>query len=110
MVLLLQFCVKSSNLEQCCSFCMTHRKQNTDVYNVCIRRLLGMVLIMVGLYSFLWGKSNEKKGMTQQPIVAAAEVSNVTDLIAGPESTATVVPSSSPLNTITLVSETPYKN
>ncbi|XP_027938467.1 WAT1-related protein At1g44800-like [Vigna unguiculata] len=72
--------------------------------------LLGMVLIMVGLYSFLWGKSNEKKGMTQQPIVAAAEVSNVTDLIAGPESTATVVPSSSPLNTITLVSETPYKN
>ncbi|WVY90659.1 hypothetical protein V8G54_036173 [Vigna mungo] len=46
--------------------------------------------------------TNEKKGITQQPIVAAAEVSNISDLIAGAESTATVVPSSSPLNTLDL--------
>ncbi|XP_022637811.1 WAT1-related protein At5g64700 isoform X2 [Vigna radiata var. radiata] len=72
--------------------------------------LLGMVLIIVGLYSFLWGKSNEKKGITQQPIVAAAEVSNISDLIAGAESTATVVPSSSPLNTLDLQHDAPHKN
>lgn len=69
-----------------------------------------MVLIIVGLYSFLWGKSNEKKGITQQPIVAAAEVSNISDLIAGAESTATVVPSSSPLNTLDLQHDAPHKN
>ncbi|BAT81580.1 hypothetical protein LR48_Vigan07g182600 [Vigna angularis] len=72
--------------------------------------LLGMVLIIVGLYSFLWGKRNEKMGITQQPIVAAAEVSNISDLIAGAESTATVVPSSSPLNTLDLEHDAPHKN
>jgi len=68
-----------------------------------------MVLIVVGLYSFLWGKKNEKKGMPQKPIVADAELSNITDLIAGAESTATVVPSSSPPNTVDFEPEIPHR-
>ncbi|CAJ1970587.1 unnamed protein product [Sphenostylis stenocarpa] len=72
--------------------------------------LLGMVLIMVGLYSFLWGKSNETKSTAQQPIEAAAEVSNMTDLIAAAESAATVVPSSSPVNIVDFKLEMPDKN
>ncbi|KAH1061581.1 hypothetical protein GYH30_004856 [Glycine max] len=72
--------------------------------------LLGMILIMVGLYSFLWGKNNETKCMVQQPIVSTAEVSNVTDLSSGAESMATIVPNSSPTNSVILELEKSDKN
>ncbi|KAG5111154.1 hypothetical protein JHK82_040377 [Glycine max] len=65
-------------------------------------QLLGMVLIMVGLYSFLWDKNNETMRTAQQPIVAAAEISNVTDFPARAESIATIVTSSSRMNSIVL--------
>ncbi|KAK7385477.1 hypothetical protein VNO78_31198 [Psophocarpus tetragonolobus] len=66
-----------------------------------IGTMLGMVLIMVGLYSFLWGKNNEIH-TPQQSIVATAEASSVTDLLAGAESTAIVMPNSSPMNHIVI--------
>ncbi|KAL2664858.1 hypothetical protein GLYMA_02G222000v4 [Glycine max] len=72
--------------------------------------LLGMILIMVGLYFFLWGKNNETKRMVQQPIVSIAEVSNVTDLSTGAESVATIVPNSSPTNSVILELEKSDKN
>ncbi|KAG5052708.1 hypothetical protein JHK87_004906 [Glycine soja] len=78
--------------------------------NVQSPRLLGMILIMVGLYSFLWGKNNETKRMVQQPIVSTAEVSNVTDLSTGAESVATIVPNSSPTNSVILELEKSDKN
>ncbi|XP_061339134.1 WAT1-related protein At1g09380-like [Gastrolobium bilobum] len=65
--------------------------------------LLGMVLIIMGLYCFLWGKKNEKQRLPQ-PNVAAAEVSTTMadDELAGVQSTAIVVPSSSPNNSVVL--------
>lgn len=59
--------------------------------------LVGMVLIIFGLYSFLWGKRGEKQNLPQ-PNVAAGEVS--TGMLA--ESTtlqSMVAPSTSPNNT-----------
>ncbi|TKY56412.1 WAT1-related protein [Spatholobus suberectus] len=65
--------------------------------------MLGVLLIILGLYSFLWGKNNETMRMAQQPNVAAAEVSSMTELLAGAQSTATVIPSSSPMNTVVVL-------
>ncbi|KAK7301014.1 hypothetical protein RJT34_11869 [Clitoria ternatea] len=63
--------------------------------------MMGMVLIITGLYSFLWGKKNEKS--TAQPNVAAAEVSTtMADEATMAESTATVVPTSSPTDIVVL--------
>ncbi|XP_027368427.1 WAT1-related protein At5g64700-like [Abrus precatorius] len=65
--------------------------------------LLGVVLIMLGLYSFLWGKSNETVLMAQPtPNIAASEVASMTNLPAGVQSTATVAPSSSPVSSVVL--------
>ena len=83
-------------------------RKSTNLISMC--RLLGMILIMVGLYSFLWGKNNETKCMVQQPIVSTAEVSNVTDLSSGAESMATIVPNSSPTNSVILELEKSDKN
>ncbi|RHN65818.1 putative EamA domain-containing protein [Medicago truncatula] len=58
--------------------------------------LLGMVLIIVGLYYFLWGKRNEMP-CSPQTNVAAAELSTI--MVDDPtlaQSRAVVVPSSSP--------------
>ncbi|XP_027368428.1 WAT1-related protein At1g09380-like [Abrus precatorius] len=64
--------------------------------------LLGMVLIIMGLYSFLWGKQNEIQHLPQ-PNVSAAEVStNVPDEPVVAQATATVVPSSSPMESVVL--------
>jgi len=69
-----------------------------------------MVLIMVGLYSFLWGKNIETMRTVQQPIVAVAGISKVIDLPDGAESMATVVTSSSPMNFVVLELEKSDKN
>ena len=59
-----------------------------------------MVLIIVGLYCYLWGKRKEPPSLPQ-PNVAAGEVStSMTAESTGVQSTATVVPSSSPCGTV----------
>ncbi|KAH1214312.1 WAT1-related protein [Glycine max] len=72
--------------------------------------LLGMILIMVGLYSFLWGKNNETICTVQQPILAAAKISNVIDLSTQAESMTTLMTSSSPMNLVVLEPEKFDKN
>ncbi|XP_061364036.1 WAT1-related protein At5g07050-like [Gastrolobium bilobum] len=59
--------------------------------------LLGMVLILIGLYSFLWGKRKETQCLPQ-PNIEAGQVSTsmVVAESAGVHATALVVPSSSP--------------
>ena len=64
--------------------------------SIIVYRLLGMVLIIVGLYYFLWGKRNEMP-CSPQTNVAAAELSTI--MVDDPtlaQSRAVVVPSSSP--------------
>lgn len=64
--------------------------------------LLGMVLIIMGLYYFLWGKKKEAQRLPQ-PSVAAGVVSTSLDIEpAGVQSTAIVVPSSSPNHSVVL--------
>lgn len=59
--------------------------------------LLGMFLILIGLYSFLWGKGKETQCMLQ----ASGEVSTTMAAeSAGVHSTATVVPSFSPRHAV----------
>ncbi|KAK7353467.1 hypothetical protein VNO80_18914 [Phaseolus coccineus] len=59
--------------------------------------LLGMILILVGLYSFLWGKGKETESMLE----ASIEVSTgMAAQSVGVHSTAMVVPSISPSNAI----------
>ncbi|KAL1348865.1 hypothetical protein HN51_024757 [Arachis hypogaea] len=68
--------------------------------------LLGMVLIISGLYSFLWGKKKEPKSLAQSNVVAA-EVSADSAL---PQATAVVVPrASSPTSNVVLEVETTNK-
>lgn len=55
-----------------------------------------MVLIITGLYSFLWGKKNENPRLPQTNVAAAELSTSVTDDPAVAQSTAVVVPSSSP--------------
>jgi len=69
-----------------------------------------MILIMVGLYSFLWGKNNETICTVQQPILAAAKISNVIDLSTQAESMTTLMTSSSPMNLVVLEPEKFDKN
>ncbi|XP_068487591.1 WAT1-related protein At5g64700-like [Phaseolus vulgaris] len=58
--------------------------------------LVGMVLIIMGLYSFLWSKKNDTQKLSQ-PNVAAAEGSTMmADGLTATQSTSTVVPSASP--------------
>nr|KYP36513.1 Auxin-induced protein 5NG4 [Cajanus cajan] len=65
--------------------------------------MLGVVFIIVGLYSFLWGKSKETMLITQQPNVADTEESDIIDLIPAGQSPAAVVPSFSHTNSKTRV-------
>ncbi|XP_020205504.1 WAT1-related protein At5g64700 isoform X2 [Cajanus cajan] len=69
--------------------------------------LVGMVLIITGLYFFLWGKKNDTQHLPQ-PIVAAVEGSTV--MADGPQSTCTVIQSSSPINAVVLEIEKTEKN
>ncbi|RDX63098.1 WAT1-related protein, partial [Mucuna pruriens] len=65
--------------------------------------LLGMVLILIGLYCFLWGKGKE----TQCLLQASGEVStSMATESAGVHSTAIVVPSFSPGNAVLGVEKT----
>ncbi|MED6185257.1 hypothetical protein PIB30_055289 [Stylosanthes scabra] len=69
--------------------------------------LLGMVMIISGLYSFLWGKKKEPKSLAQSNVVAAEVSTNMVAEPAGPQATAVVVPSaSSPNNSVVLEVET----
>ncbi|MED6160500.1 hypothetical protein PIB30_052000 [Stylosanthes scabra] len=72
--------------------------------------LLGMVMIISGLYSFLWGKMKEPKCLAQSNVVAAEVSTNMVAEPAGPQATAVVVPSaSSPNNNVVLEVETTTK-
>ncbi|OIW04339.1 hypothetical protein TanjilG_32531 [Lupinus angustifolius] len=62
--------------------------------------LLGMVLIIMGLYSFLWGKKKEAQ-LLPQPNVAAGEVASLATEPGGVQSIA-IVPSSSPKDSVVL--------
>ena len=63
-------------------------------------RLIGMVLIISGLYSFLWGKRKETPKVPS-PTIAAAEVPTVMAIEgAGLQSTAIIAPNSSPHSTV----------
>ncbi|TKY73996.1 WAT1-related protein [Spatholobus suberectus] len=65
--------------------------------------LLGITLILMGLYSFLWGKGKETQCMLQ----ASGEVlTSMTAESAGVHSTALVVPSFSPSNAVLGVEKT----
>ncbi|XP_019460775.1 PREDICTED: WAT1-related protein At5g64700-like [Lupinus angustifolius] len=61
---------------------------------------LGMVLIIIGLYSFLWGKNKETQCLPQ-PNVAAGEVASMATEPVGMQSIA-IVPSSSPKDSVIL--------
>ena len=70
--------------------------------------LLGMVLIISGLYSFLWGKKKEPKSLVQSNVVAA-EVS-ADSAVPQAQATAVVVPRvSSPTSNVVLEIETTNK-
>lgn len=57
-----------------------------------------MVIIIMGLYSFLWGKTNEIPKMSQKN-VGTGEVSTTINIDSGvAQSTAVVVPCSSPID------------
>ncbi|KAJ1431759.1 EamA domain [Sesbania bispinosa] len=73
--------------------------------------LVGMVLIISGLYSFLWGKTNEKPRLPQTN-VAAAEMSTsmADDPAMMQQSTAVVVPSPSSHESVVLEIEKTGKN
>jgi len=61
-----------------------------------------MVLIIMGLYFFLWGKNNDTQNLAQ-PNVAAAEGSTMmADELTTNQSTSTVVPSASPTDSAVL--------
>ncbi|RDY03513.1 WAT1-related protein, partial [Mucuna pruriens] len=62
--------------------------------------LLGMVLIIMGLYLFLWGKKNDTQHLPQ-PNVAAVEGS--TSMATMVQSTSTVLPSALPTNSIVVL-------
>lgn len=52
---------------------------------------MGMVLIIMGLYFFLWGKKNDTPNA--EAVEESTSIPNV------PQSTSTVVPNASPINT-----------
>ncbi|KAI4307007.1 hypothetical protein L6164_030242 [Bauhinia variegata] len=60
--------------------------------------LLGMVSIICGLYSFLWGKRREMKTLPQANVAAGEVLTGITPSAPGSQSTAAVMPSSSPEN------------
>lgn len=63
--------------------------------------LIGMSLIIAGLYSFLWGKSKESKNTTR-PRVAMIEASVVVpDKSTALQTSAVVMPAASPTTTTT---------
>ncbi|KAL2317541.1 hypothetical protein Fmac_031417 [Flemingia macrophylla] len=64
--------------------------------------LVGMVLIITGLYFFLWGKKNDTQHLPGQIAAAAKGSTIMSDELTGPQSTSTVMPSSSPVNTVVL--------
>jgi len=69
-----------------------------------------MVLIIVGLYYFLWGKRNEM-ACSPQTTVAAAELStSMVDDPALAQSRAVVVPSSSPNESVDIEIDKTDKN
>ncbi|KAJ7959467.1 WAT1-related protein [Quillaja saponaria] len=73
--------------------------------------LLGMVLIIVGLYSFLWGKTEEIKRLAQKNVATTAGAEVSTGIVdAGVQSTVMPLPSTSPTNTGIDVSGNPDRN
>jgi len=56
---------------------------------------VGMILILTGLYSFLWGKGKETETMAEASIQVSISTQSV-----GVHSTAMVVPNISPSNAI----------
>ncbi|GAU25739.1 hypothetical protein TSUD_216700 [Trifolium subterraneum] len=58
--------------------------------------LVGMVLIIVGLYYFLWGKRNEIPKLPQSNVAASALSTSIADDPLVAQSTAVVAPTSSP--------------
>jgi len=65
-------------------------------------RLLGMVLIIVGLYYFLWGKRNEVPRLPQTNVAAAELSTSIADHSTVTQSSAVVVPSSLPNESVHL--------
>ena len=78
----------------------TYIQKITNLKSIC--RLLGMVLIITGLYSFLWGKRKETKSLPQANVAAGEVSTSIAAEPAGAPSTAVVVPSSSPINSVVL--------
>ncbi|KAA8540110.1 hypothetical protein F0562_026802 [Nyssa sinensis] len=71
---------------------------------ITVGSLLGMLLIVAGLYSFLWGKSKESKSMVAPKGADFEAVITVLDS-AGMQLTATVLPTVSPSNDTTYVED-----
>ncbi|KAE9464627.1 hypothetical protein C3L33_03424, partial [Rhododendron williamsianum] len=66
---------------------------------ITVGSLIGMSLIIAGLYSFLWGKSKESKNTTRAAMEASVVV--VPDKSAALQSSAVVMPTASPSTTTT---------
>ncbi|TKY56413.1 WAT1-related protein [Spatholobus suberectus] len=64
--------------------------------------LLGMVLIIMGLYSFLWGKKNDTQRLPQPNVAVGEGSTRMADGLTSAQSTSTVVPTASPTNTVVL--------
>ncbi|KAI5435320.1 WAT1-related protein At1g09380 isoform X1 [Lathyrus oleraceus] len=62
--------------------------------------LLGMILIILGLYYFLWGKRNEMPHMSQTNVAASELSISMTDDATVHKSTTTIASSSSPYESI----------
>ncbi|OWM79697.1 WAT1-related protein At1g43650-like [Punica granatum] len=58
--------------------------------------VLGTILIITGLYSYLWGKRKESKAVPRQAHLATVDVEAAEIESVGASSTAVIVPSSSP--------------
>ncbi|PKI68695.1 hypothetical protein CRG98_010975 [Punica granatum] len=59
-------------------------------------KVLGTILIITGLYSYLWGKRKESKAVPRQAHLATVDVEAAEIESVGASSTAVIVPSSSP--------------
>jgi len=69
-----------------------------------------MVLIIIGLYYFLWGKRNEMQHLPQTNVAAAELSTSMDDQPIVSQSKAVVVPSSSPNESVHLEIDKTDKN
>ncbi|KAK7372873.1 hypothetical protein VNO80_06263 [Phaseolus coccineus] len=72
--------------------------------------LVGMVLIIMGLYSFLWGKKNDTQKLPQPDVAAAEGSTMMADGLTPTQSTSAVVPSASPTDSVILEIEKTENN